>query len=143
MSRSHRPRSGGVADFVADSFLAEDLEQALNELDLNPAQRHVIKQFYIEGRTAEDIAGDAIARTAGYSAYWIPILLRRDWIDRRKLKSGVGLAAYLGDEVAPNARLCEVCGTALEIAETGRPKKYCDWTCRKRAHRAQITSRSG
>lgn len=143
MSRSHRYRyrNGGVADYVANSFLAEDLEQALNELDLNAAQRHVIKQFYIEGRTAEEIANDAVARTAGYSAYWIPILLRRDWIDRRKLKSGAALAAYLGEEAPPNSRLCEVCSMALKLAETGRSKRYCDSTCRQRAHRAKITSR--
>ncbi|MFI6765711.1 TetR/AcrR family transcriptional regulator [Streptomyces sp. NPDC050355] len=36
---------------------------------------------------------------------------------------------------------CEVCGTALAVARTGRPARFCGGTCRQKAHRARRRTR--
>ncbi|MFE0187029.1 TetR/AcrR family transcriptional regulator [Streptomyces sp. NPDC059008] len=40
-----------------------------------------------------------------------------------------------------NESRCEVCGTAIAVARTGRPARFCGGACRQKAHRARRRTR--
>lgn len=126
-----RQRDSSLADRVANSFLANDLEDALNQL--TPLSRQLLVEHCLEGKSVEEIA-EGMKRDVGLVSIW----LQESLTAARGLRSRTALAAYQYGEMPDDSRFCACCGAALPrppLRKRGRPQQYCNEYCRHRARR--------
>jgi AcrR family transcriptional regulator len=62
---------------------------------------------------------------------------------RNETKSQIGREASTHEVVFEDAVRCEVCGTSIEAARTGRRPRFCGGACRQKAHRRRASAESG
>lgn len=136
--KSSRRGSRSVADRVADGYLRDDVQRALDGMgetgtDVPGWSKAMIERHYLLHQSLDDI-GHEMGFPPKWVAYYIEIGLRQ----LRTVSVRNALADYHFSAPPSEYRLCAGCFKELEPRPKGRrgPRtKHCGATCRQRAHR--------
>lgn len=128
MSR-RTPRTDGLAERVATSFLRDDLVKVVDSM---PWHKDV--QAYLRLASLEAVAAEMKWKTAND----VRAALTRSVERVRESEHRPFLATYLYGDMPDTDRFCKTCEAVLprrQPGKQGRPRQYCNKACKQRDYR--------